>query len=180
MLPARCRLRSRHGAPRTHRIWLPSARMPSRKGVAEVAPPDGYPAASFRSLAELLVWRAALPTFGRIAVRPTAYRPRDPSRVTGPRLLVCDDTLVVDSIDACRSEAGCLLQALDDEQWKRVRQIADLLPGLEMDEAEWMQALARGVQMSGVSMFKSVGVATQDAEITRLVIATAESNQIPF
>lgn len=87
--------------------------------------------------------------------------------------------LVVDSVDACRTEAGCL-QPLDDEQWGRVRQMADLLPNPNSGEEEWMQHVEGRWSNEGVSVFKSVGVATQDAEITRLIVDTAQSTRIAF
>ncbi|GAC71415.1 mu-crystallin [Moesziomyces antarcticus T-34] len=87
--------------------------------------------------------------------------------------------LVVDSLDACRTEAGCL-GTLTDEQWGSVRQMADLLPDAELAPDEWMQQVQGRWDVDGVSVFKSVGVATQDAEITRLIVDTAQCTRMPF
>ncbi|SJX64983.1 uncharacterized protein SRS1_15811 [Sporisorium reilianum f. sp. reilianum] len=88
--------------------------------------------------------------------------------------------LVVDSIDACVAEAGCLLQALPsvDELRTRCVELGGVLPPADGEEEGYLerverQAVEYGMGEAGVTLFKSVGVGVQDVEITKLVVAVA-------
>lgn len=102
--------------------------------------------------------------------------------------------LMVDSIDACCHEAGCLLQAIPDTDQLRQTcvELAKLAPLANSDQNDAQSYLDRldklVAQQShaskhnahamlhrsvGVSVFKSVGVALQDVEVTKLVVSLA-------
>lgn len=95
--------------------------------------------------------------------------------------------LTVDSVEACLSEAGCLLQAQPDKARLRERcvELAKLLPATESEGNGGEQYLDRLEEYARqpreemewgkdfVSVFKSVGVGLQDVEVTNLVVALA-------
>ncbi|KAJ9474326.1 hypothetical protein PHBOTO_004398 [Pseudozyma hubeiensis] len=92
--------------------------------------------------------------------------------------------LIVDSTEACVSEAGCLTQALGEERLReRCVELSKLLPPVEEEDgSEYLAKLERqagefgGATAAGegaVSVFKSVGVGLQDVEVTKLVVRLA-------
>ncbi|GAC95950.1 hypothetical protein PHSY_003528 [Pseudozyma hubeiensis SY62] len=97
--------------------------------------------------------------------------------------------LMVDSIEACASEAGCLTQALGQERLKEsCVELSKLLPPVEEEghESDYLAKLERQASEFGgggvaeekgkggiVSVFKSVGVGLQDVEVTKLVVRLA-------
>ncbi|TKY85573.1 hypothetical protein EX895_005735 [Sporisorium graminicola] len=113
-----------------------------------------------------------------------------PSMCELPRDLICaaaamSGALVVDSAEACATEAGCLLQALPSAEAVRTRcvELGALLPKPEAGGGEgYVQLVEREARVCGVgegaggsvtSVFKSVGVGVQDVEITKLVVSLA-------
>lgn len=91
--------------------------------------------------------------------------------------------LIVDSIEACASEAGCLTQALGEERLReRCVELSKLLPPVEEEGGSgYLAKLERQASEFGgaaagegaVSVFKSVGVGLQDVEVTKLVVRLA-------
>ena len=103
------------------------------------------------------------------------------------------DVVMVDSVDACAAEAGCLIQAFPEthELKRSCTELCHFLPTTEMGSEAFLAELQQGAgaqrcrtQWEGVSVFKSVGVGLQDVEITKLVVAVAEEmgvgSHVPF
>jgi alanine dehydrogenase len=80
------------------------------------------------------------------------------------------DHIVCDSIAACQVEAGDFVPALEsgDLEWSRVRELADVLVGLETGRAN----------PEDITLFKSVGLALEDVAVAVHVYQRAKAEGI--
>jgi alanine dehydrogenase len=80
------------------------------------------------------------------------------------------DHIVCDSIEACQVEAGDFVPALEsgDLQWSRVRNLADVVTGLETGRA----------CPEDITLFKSVGLALEDVAVAVHVLQRARAEGI--
>lgn len=80
------------------------------------------------------------------------------------------DHIVCDSREACQLEAGDFVPALEsgDLEWSRVRELADVLAGLETGRAK----------PEDVTLFKSVGLALEDVAVAVHVYQRAKAEGI--
>jgi alanine dehydrogenase len=77
------------------------------------------------------------------------------------------DHIVCDSIEACQVEAGDFVPALEsgELEWSRVRNLADVLTGLETGRA----------CAEDITLFKSVGLALEDLAVAAHVLNRARA-----
>lgn len=80
------------------------------------------------------------------------------------------DHIVCDSIEACQVEAGDFAPALEsgDLEWSRVKDLADVLTGLETGRA----------RPEDITLFKSVGLALEDIAVAAHVLKRARAENI--
>jgi len=80
------------------------------------------------------------------------------------------DHIVCDSLEACQLEAGDFSPALEsgDLQWSRVKELGDVLAGLETGRA----------RPEDITLFKSVGLAIEDIAVAAHVLKRARAEKI--
>jgi alanine dehydrogenase len=76
------------------------------------------------------------------------------------------DTIVCDSIDQCRLEAGDFVQALEDGavEWSHMHELADVVAGRETGRKT----------PESITLFKSVGLALEDVAVAARLVELAE------